>query len=446
MFGSLLSLWVGLSLVPGDAAPGDETTADANPRALAVSSPTAVVAPPVVAPPVDTAVAEDPVVATRVGTPAASEPSAPPKPPILERQLQCDEEPPHLWDGFKIASEDEQHSLKFGFLGQLRATVHDAQGADPQGAMAVRLARPTLVAQLWRGRVAMRFMPEFAGANADLLDAAATVKTDNDVVGIQFGQFRPWLSRGYRTGLPVQGLPGRGPIVDRFRVDRDVGITVRGKPWDGKLEYYVGVLNGAGRNSTTLAPSPLLTARVVVSPLGPVPYTQTPYARDVGPRSDDRADGPHNDLAVAIGGSAYTVANRETLELSADDVRRTSPRRRWGASGDFVVSKRRVFGLAEGFYEHREGFANVSIPAQDAWGVYGQAGFLVWNPYLDVSMRVGLLSDFDRDIVPIEPGFNVYLFGNHAKLQVSYRCDVALEGATSGCASHAGTLQAQLLF
>ena len=452
---ALLSLSIGWTLVappveadsdpaatdaPVEVTPGNENAppGGAEGREIADGTPTAVVAEPAAPAPKAKQDVPEPVVA-----PASVLEPQPAS--ILEQDLVCDEEPPQIWDGFKIASRDGRHSLDFGFLGQLRTTVQDTATGDPSGGFSVRLARPTMVAQLWGGRVAMRLMPEFAGGTPSLLDATATVKA-NDAFAVQVGQFRPWISRGYRTGLPVVGLPGRGQIVDRFRIDRDVGLTVRGQPFGGKFEYYFGVLNGSGPGSRTLAPSPLLTGRVVVAPLGSVPYTQTPYVHDTGPRSKDRDAPPRNPMAVAVGAAAYTVANRENYVLDDGTTLRTDPRRKWGASGDIVVSRRRVFAMAEGFYEHRFGFENTPVPSEDAWGVYGQAGVLAWNPFLDVTFRSGLMSDFDRHFVPIEPGINVYFYGNHGKLQLSYRCDVDLQNHSHGCSTHVGTLQAQLLF
>ncbi len=364
--------------------------------------------------------------------------------PETEPETNPEPETPSRWRGFRIVSKDEEHSLAFGFLGQLRTTVRDTTDARLQGGVAVRLARPVLIANLWGGTVAMRLMPEFAGPAPSMLDGTVTIRAA-DAFAVQLGQFRPWINRGFRTGLPVLGLPGRGAIVDRFRVDRDVGATVHGQPFGGKFEYYVGVMNGSGRDMTTLAPSPLLTARIVVAPLGAVPYVQTPYVREVGPRSAGRRDEPTNPLAVAVGAGGYTVAGRESIVQPDGTVVRTEPRRRWGASGDLVVSRRRVFALAEGFYERRAAAAELGVPAENSWGAYAQAGVLTWNPFVDLTMRAGFIDD-GRPLAPLEPGINAYIFGNSGKLQLSYRCDVNAGQGESGCFAHTGTLQAQLQF
>lgn len=407
-------------------------------RGLDPSAPTAVVGAEVVEPPEVVSIgpsARDEAPSSHHEPASKATPKPKPKPGPKAKPK---------WRGFRIASADDTHSLAFQFLGQLRVTARDTPERDPEGGVAVRLARPVLIANLWKGRVAMRLMPEFAGAVPSMLDATTTVRV-NDAFAVQAGQFRPWLNRGFRTGLPVLGLPGRGGIVDRFRVDRDVGVTVQGQPWGGKFEYYVGAMNGSGRDMTTLAPSPLLTTRLVVAPLGAVPYVQTPYVREVGPHSPQRREEPTNRLAVAVGASGYTVATRESIAQPDDTTLRTPPRRRWGASGDVVVSRRRLFGLAEGFYEHRAAVSDLGVPALNSWGAYAQAGVLLWNPFLDLTLRAGFIDD-GRPLAPVEPGLNAYIFGNSGKLQVSYRCDVNAAQGESGCAAHTGTLQAQLQF
>lgn len=377
-------------------------------------------------------------------SPGSEDEPAVQRPVVHPEVLEPDVEPKPAWRGFQIASPDGRYSLAFGFLGQLRVTARDTEQTRPEGGVAVRLARPVLIANLWNGRVAMRLMPEFAGRVPSMLDATATVRA-HAAFAVQVGQFRPWLSRSFRTGLPVLGLPGRGVIADRFRVDRDVGATVHGQPWDGKFEYYLGVFNGSGRDMTTLAPSPLLTARFVVAPVGAVPYVQTPYVRRIGPRSEQRGDAPSNALAVAIGGSAYTVANRESVTLPGGTAGRTGPRRRFGLSGDVVVSRRRMFALAEGFYERRDSLEDLGVAATNSWGAYAQAGVLAWSPFIDLTLRAGYVEDTTRT-APIEPGINAYVFGNDGKLQLAYRCDANAGGGAGGCVAHTGTLQAQLQF
>lgn len=369
--------------------------------------------------------------ALTVGGPAATE--SPAQPPTVNSSS---------WDGFGVESADGRHAAQLGFLGQMRAVAEDTSDTNPTGGASLVLVRPIVGASLWNRRIQMRVMPEFAGPRPELLDATTTLAF-HDAAQLTLGQFRPWLSRGFRTGLHVVGVPGRGAVVDRFRVDRDVGATLRGTVWNGHFDYAVGVLNGGGRGSTTFSPSPLLTGRMVVTPLGPVPYSQIPYVQEHGLRVGGPG-APENALAVAIGASAYTVATREEVALAPTLTRRTEPLRRWGASADVVVSRGRVFGLIEGFYEHRAGSSDVGTPMRQAWGAYGQVGVLVWNPFVDVVVRAGTLTDGDDVVLSLEPGVGAYLLGNHGKLQLSYRHDAALEPWAD--ARHLGTLQAQLQF
>jgi hypothetical protein len=338
-----------------------------------------------------------------------------------------------LEEGFGVRSADGAFSFGIGFLGQLRyeATLDDDQEVS-QG-IALRLARPVLQARLWGERLQMRLMPEFAGGSPRLLDATATV-TVHPAFAIQVGQFRPWLSRGFRTGLPVLTLPDRGRVVDEFRVDRDIGLTILGHPFGGRLEYYAGILDGDGPNAVNVDPRLLYTGRVVVAPLGPVGYTQAPYLEG------------HDELRAAVGVSAYTVAVGETQDVVDPTTGATTTvslpdRRDVGASADVVVAGGRFSGQLEGFWRQQR---RVGDPPDDAWGGYGQLSGLVVVDRLDLAVRAGGQIIAGEVTLPIEAGLSIYLAGQHAKLQFRYGCDASPHGF--GCVRQLGTVQAQLSF
>ncbi|MEM7159760.1 MAG: hypothetical protein AAF799_43365 [Myxococcota bacterium] len=320
------------------------------------------------------------------------------------------------------AGEEAAVQVSFGFLGQLRyETRADAHGVGH--GFGLRLARPIVGLELLRGRVTARVMPELAG-EPRLLDATATVRV-HDALAIQLGQFRPWLSRGFRTGLNVLPLPGRGAVVDRFRVDRDVGITVFGRPADGRLEYYAGVMNGGGAGSLRVDGGPLYTARIVVAPLGAVAYTQEPYVR-----------GP-TDLRWAVGASAYTVERRSELDSMGSTG--GTRNRQTGASFDLTVSGGPLAANAEGFIRTLEVGAR---PLE--WGAYGQLCAMVIERRLSLAVRSGAFSANGGPNIPLEAGLSVFLARGHAKLQLAHATDIDVHRA--GVSSHRTLVQLQLAF
>lgn len=330
--------------------------------------------------------------------------------------------------GFGVKSGDGARSVSLGFLGQFRhelaPSTHD---------FTLVMARPVLSASLWNGRVRAHLMPEFAGREPELLDATAFVRLDDAVV-VQVGQFRPWVSRGYRIGLIWQALPDRGPVLEEFRLDRDVGVTVRGAPWHGRFEYYLGVMNGEGKNATSFDSKLLYTARVVAAPFGAVPYDQVPYMRD-----------SRSGLRVAFGANAYTLEKRSSSGVGSSTDDRDAEgggERETGVAGDLVVYGGRFSTLAEGFWRQRR---SPRAGSRNSWGAYGQASVLMVRDRFDLALRVGALNREDERGVrmPIESGFNVYFVGEHAKLQLRYGVD--LDPPTGAWMGHAVTTQFQLV-
>ncbi len=333
-----------------------------------------------------------------------------------------------LQEGFSMKSRDERHVLKIGFLGQVRATVRGSDG-QPTSGVDVHLARPVLEGHLFDGRVVARLMPEFAGGPPRVLDASVVV-TPHESIEIEAGQFRPWISRGFRTGLPVQALADRGAVVGAFRIDRDVGVSVGGHPLDGRLEYYVGVYNGDGPGSTQVQQSPLVTARIVVAPLGRVGYDQAPYLRDSGKPG------------IAIGLGAYTRRYRTdaahaptaTAKAPIDTVDEL------GASADLAGHWGRFAVTSEGFWRRRV----TSLATSDSWGAYGQGSVLLVPHRLDIAARVGSIVVDHEVSLPIEGGLGVYLADHHAKIQAVYGYTHPVHH--HGTPVHTGLLQAQLSF
>lgn len=83
---------------------------------------------------------------------------------------------------------------------------------------------------------------------------------------------------------------------------------------------------------------------------------------------------------------------------------------------------------------------------EEAWGVYGLISGVLVRRRLELVTRVGVLNVETDEVthLPVEPGLNVYVVGDHAKLQVRYRCDV--DAGTGACISQGADLQAQLWF
>src|SRR5690606_11220499 len=95
--------------------------------------------------------------------------------------------------------------------------------------------------------------------------------------------------------------------------------------------------------------------------------------------------------------------------------------------GDAAIHWWRLMALGEGFWRI-DRFAGGD--RGDAWGGYGTVSINVIRRRLDVVARAGgmRLEGETAAHMPLEPGVNLYLAGNHAKLQLRYHCDLGLDG------------------
>lgn len=354
---------------------------------------------------------------------ASGQPSAADEPlpaPSPETKRQPARVHASLDEGFGLASADDRFGLKLGILGATRASIDQLSEGGVDFRFSLPLARIMLQGHLWGDRLTWEIQPEFSGG-ARLLDYNATF-TFHPALALKAGQFRPWFTRGFPTNLPVQALPDRGLVLDNFRIDRDLGITVMGHPWKGKLEYYLGVLNGEGLSrSAARTPMPLLTARVVGAPLGPVGYTHTTAAN-----ADD-------DLPFRIAFAANAAAN-ESNDL----------RTRLVVGGDVALQVWRLQAMGEGFW--RSGWTYDGVRTPDAWGAYGNVGIVAIRHRLEPVVRAGVMrrETDSQAFLPLEPGFNVFVAGDHLKLQFRYRCNLGSQ--VSVCYGQGADLHAQLWF
>ena len=185
-------------------------------------------------------------------------------------------------------------------------------------------------------------------------------------------------------------------------------------------------------------PQPLVTARVVGAPLGAMGYSYTTVAN-----ADH--DLPFR-FAVAANAATNEVDRVDTvLDVMTGQLREVPlpSLRTITVGGDVALQGWRVQAMGEGFWRRSQPDGEA---AQSAWGAYGQASIVAVRKRLELATRVGVmrLESDPAARMPIEPGINLYLAGDHAKLQLRYRCELWVD--TGGCGTHGAHLQGQLWF
>lgn len=339
-------------------------------------------------------------------------------------------------DGFGFDSADGRFGMSIGVLGTMRYGVDVVDGQADHD-FDIRLARTMIQGHLWKDRVLWQLQTEFAG-NVRMLDINAIIALHRSW-SLLVGQYRPWFTRGLPTNLPIQMSLDRGTVLDSFRVDRDVGLTLMGRPLDGRLEVYVGVLDGEGLDrQAPRNPQPLVTARLVAAPLGAMGYSHTTAAnaeRDLPLRFALAINGATNEVDRI--GVTVDQMTGETTEVMLPSLRTVV------LGGDLALQAWRLQAMGEGFWRLSRPEIGAS---QTAWGAYGQVSIVAVRRRLELAARAGALR-LEEDTaarVPIEPGLNLYLAGDHAKLQLRYQC--YLDAGSGDCAAHGAQLQGQLWF
>ena len=154
--------------------------------------------------------------------------------------------------GAAIKSGDGQYEFKFRGLVQGDARFFDNDiGANDT--FLFRRIRPTIEGSLGK-LVGFRLTPEFAGDSASIVDAYVDLKFD-PAFTVRAGKVKgpvglERLQSGNATALIERTFP------TELAPNRELGVQVQGEVAGGKVNYTVGVYNGApdGRDGATANP------------------------------------------------------------------------------------------------------------------------------------------------------------------------------------------------
>jgi hypothetical protein len=343
--------------------------------------------------------------ATPAAPPASAPPAAPPETSAPVVRVGPD-------DGVSVQSADGNFLVRGGILIQGRYELRAGDSGLTGSAFDVHMVRPQLSGHLLRPWIRFFVQPELAGPSPRLLDLQLDVQP-HEAIGLRVGQFVTPFSRAFLVPVPVLQFPDLSIANNFFRADRDTGAMLFGTPCGGRLEYYAGVFNGNGIDRSGNDNHDMLwMARLVVSPLGPMPYTETPGLS------------PHP-AQVSFGLNAYVNNVTPTQQVLDTDTgmlvtRRLPDQLVTTVGADVAIHAGPWMLQAEGYFRHTR---RADGSAQQAWGGYAQTGLFVL-PKLELAERVSLVApdaSVSRDLVTAsETQGTWYLLGNHLKLHLRY--------------------------
>lgn len=301
--------------------------------------------------------------------------------------------------------------------------------ADTAGFL-LRHAEVMLEGQVARPRFEYRLQVDFAPAlpetPAQLAPATGALALLRDAfvqwrplpsLGLRLGRFKvPFLMQG-QYGTAFYEMVDQSAAVGEFHLDRDVGLMLVGRPWNGRLQYQVAATNGTATSHFNDNLDLAYAARVVAAPLGALPSWEGDLLGSARP-------------LVAFGASA--TFNRQTaLPLrDRDGDGRNDSVETWQAGAELRAVWRGAAVQAEYFRRWEE--AGAAGPARRFWGGYVQASAFVLPQRLALAARWGradrplfgvaeeVRPALGRVITEQSGAVTYYVRGHDLKLQADY--------------------------
>ena len=147
--------------------------------------------------------------------------------------------------GFQLSSDDDEYQFQFHNLTQVDYRGFQQGGQNP-------VSNSFSIPRQWfmfSGRITKPFeyyvVPSFQFDDVNLLDAFINIHYD-DRFQLKIGRYKTPFTYEF-FNLPIKGLitPERSLFFNNFGLNRDLGVMVWGQLFKKRLDYAVGIFNGA---------------------------------------------------------------------------------------------------------------------------------------------------------------------------------------------------------
>ena len=364
--------------------------------------------------------------------------------------------------GFTFTSPDAKFRLSLGGRGQFYYQYLDRDDvngpAKEVSTYRVRRFKVYMEGYAFTKDLTYRVQLDVAKSTSILDDAWISYRFI-DEAQLRAGQFKMPFSRGELTSDGALQFVDRANAVDAFKPSYDIGVMLHGKSLGGKLAYNAGLFNGTGQGGTRTTNSGAWAARVVLNPLGDMPYNEPDLANSPRPLASVGAGYFANTLK-RNGNSTFLDTTTSTPPyagtsgwLGKDAANTTifdnTERVDVGTYGFDAAFKWRGFS-ATGEYFGAKADGQGRGRTVHARGYYGQAGYFLIPKHLEVAARYSCV-DPNRDksqdmLIEVAGAVSYYFQGHNLKLQGDYtniHTQIAGKQATDDKQMR---LQAQLAF
>ncbi|MEP9412472.1 MAG: porin [Candidatus Brocadia sp.] len=314
-------------------------------------------------------------------------------------------------------TQDGKYSLAVGFRFQTRFTYRDKDEDFDEGDITdidVRRARLCFGGNIYSKDLFYNVELDADSFEANLRDYYIwwTPASAGEAFSIKTGYFkvptnRQWNSSGFKLLFQDRSIAS-----DFFKQDRDYGMDIFGKPFDGHMEYHAAVFRGAGQNPSKIFGRDentdnelLYVATVRYYPFGWYKSYNLATGWDESSLKDQEG------FKAVIGASAVYNAKEKDKKLADTD----------SVMGSFDLGMRYLRFTWDSEYYIRKNDPEGDGDSITADGFYTQGGFFVLPEKLEVAARYSMYDpDEDvRDDIQREytVGINYYLRGHRQQIQ-----------------------------
>jgi phosphate-selective porin OprO and OprP len=289
---------------------------------------------------------------------------------------------------------------------QLPGTTARGQG---KGSFRIRRAKTTFEGWFWKPELTFELQLNWAepepGASTDTPLEDGYLQWDASKKGafmVRMGQFKVPLGRQEMSTSSGLQFVERSILSFEFTRGRDIGVEVRGRIANDKLEYRAGMFNGnpASRleNDNTKFQ---YNARLSLQPFGPVAYRESDLETKDRPLLAVEAEFESNNL--------HGATNANDLDTTI--------------LGTALVFKYKGFSLY-GEYFDRERKPETG-PTFKSNGFIVQSGLFLIRDHFEVAVRYASFDPTDQvggnDITERGGALNYFILGHALKVQADYR-------------------------
>ncbi len=314
-----------------------------------------------------------------------------------------------LGKGFTLTSADEKFQLSIGGQMQIRYTLYDQDRAGnptsttgPGDKSQFQLKRIKLLLNGYAFTKDLSYKVTYSFHNNSLEETFLNYRLI-DEAQLRLGQDKVQFARQWITPSGANEFVDVTEATTAFFPGYDAGIAVLGKVANGLAYYQIGGYNGSGQNALRNARDNAFCARVVVNPLGDMPYGEGDVDYSKKPLASIGSSYYRNTLnSYELGLSGVNFLNTSTGWFGLGNSGNVSSSPISGEAVDFNTFEADAafkwlgfFAQAEYFWAQADGQTSKKI--ERGQGYYVQAGYFIIPTKLEVAARYSYV-DPNRDV------------------------------------------------